>query len=182
MDEGSVILLDDEGMRRALARIAYEIIERSGAALSQLSLVGVRTRGWYLAQRLVRKVEEIEKVKLSCFALDVSAFRDDVGQMTAGRRATLAPGLLQAVDKGRVVLVDDVLFTGRTVRAALDALTSGARPEMIQLAVLVDRGHRELPIRPDYVGKNIPTARSERVRVHVQELDHEDSVRLQKTS
>lgn len=180
MDDGSVTLLDDDGMRRALARIAYEMIERSGPALDQLSLVGVRTRGFYLAMRLVKRIAEIEQVQLPCYPLDVSSFRDDVLRDDGLKKATLDAAMLQAIDKRRVILVDDVLFTGRTVRAALDALTTGARPALIQLAVLIDRGHRELPIRPDYVGKNIPTARSERVRVQVRECDENDSVRLQK--
>ncbi|MCY0877230.1 MAG: bifunctional pyr operon transcriptional regulator/uracil phosphoribosyltransferase PyrR [Firmicutes bacterium] len=180
MNEGSVVLLDEAGMRRALARIAYEIIERSGSALDELSLVGVRTRGYDLALRLVARIAEIEQVGIPCHALDVSSFRDDISTSALLPRQQLDPTFLGAIDKRRIILVDDVLFTGRTVRAALDALTTGARPSLIQLAVLIDRGHRELPIRPDYVGKNIPTARSERVRVHVVERDQKDDVILQK--
>jgi len=178
MEQG-VTLLDAEGMRRALARIAYEIIERSGPMLTQTTVVGIRTRGWFLANRIMQRIAEIEQVQVPCHALDISSFRDDAplhGQVYLPEDA-----LLSAVDKRRVILVDDVLYTGRTVRAALDALTSGARPAVISLAVLVDRGHRELPIRPDYVGKNIPTARTERVRVRVAEIDGEDAVRLHKS-
>jgi len=178
--QGEVTLLDAEGMRRALARIAYEVIERAGADLSKVVLIGVRTRGWHLARRLAERVAEIEGVRLPHLALDVSAFRDDVPATLAVARPQGDAELAAAVDKRSVILVDDVLFTGRTVRAALDALTCGARPARIQLAVLVDRGHRELPIRPDYVGKNMPTAKAERVRVLLSEVDGDDGVRLQK--
>ncbi len=192
-DVTPVTLLDQDGIRRALSRIAYEILERSGN-LQDLIIIGIRTRGWYLAQRLAARIGDIEGQHMPCQALDVSLFRDDRRSKEGDGRRLLAPAyredavmqndleLARMVDGKRVVLVDDVLFTGRTVRAALDALTHDARPAIIQLAVLVDRGHRELPIRPDYVGKNLPTAKLERVKVLVKEVDGEDAVRLHKVS
>lgn len=175
----SVTLLDEDGVRRALSRIAYEIIERVGD-LNDLVIVGIRTRGWYLATRLAGRISEMEGLEVPHLELDVSPYRDDRFPGWQGRMDHSTPMLEwnQQIDQRRVVLVDDVLFTGRTVRAALDALTQAARPALIQLAVLVDRGHRELPIRPDYVGKNIPTASNERVQVLVKEVDGDDAVRL----
>ncbi|HEX6989697.1 MAG TPA: bifunctional pyr operon transcriptional regulator/uracil phosphoribosyltransferase PyrR [Bacillota bacterium] len=168
-------ILDADAVRRALTRIAHEILERNGGA-GDLVLVGIRTRGAFLARRLGDLVHRIEGVKPPVAALDITLYRDDrepPAGVERGRAAAMEP-----VDvAGRlVVLVDDVLYTGRTVRAALDAVTDRGRPSAIQLAVLVDRGHRELPIRPDYVGKNVPTSRRERVAVHIQEVDGEDGV------
>lgn len=174
-DNEAVTLLDQTAMERALKRIAHEIVERQDGA-AEVVLVGVRTRGFYLAKRLAEEFGRIEGRQPPVLELDVSPFRDDREKIAEPS----AQPQLEAVDKRRVVLVDDVLFTGRTVRAALDALTESARPAQIQLAVLVDRGHRELPIRPDYVGKNIPTARTERIYVRILECDGEDAVRLYK--
>jgi pyrimidine operon attenuation protein/uracil phosphoribosyltransferase len=176
------ILLDDEALRRTLSRIAHEIIEQN-AELDDVALVGIHTRGVPLAQRLRRLIEERSDVELALGQLDITFHRDDVA-VRAGRPPEHAQPVVRdsRLDfdlEGRtVILVDDVLYTGRTIRAAIDALFDYGRPARVQLAVLADRGHRELPIRPDYVGKNLPTSRSERVNVHVEELDRVDEVRI----
>jgi pyrimidine operon attenuation protein/uracil phosphoribosyltransferase len=168
------VILDAEGVRRAWRRIAHEIIERQ-PNLAQLSLLGIVTRGVPLAERLAATLEQLEDVRLSVLPLDVRAYRDDLPKAFAAH----LPVLPAAAVEGRpVLLVDDVLFNGRTVRAAIDAVIEAGRPTQIQLAVLVDRGHRELPIRPDYIGKNVPTSRQEWVEVHLSEIDGEDSVRI----
>ena len=179
------VILDAEGVRRAWRRIAHEIIERQ-PNLSQLSLVGIVTRGVPLAERLAAALEQLEGVRVPVIALDVRPYRDDLPKaFTLMQRPSPAGGERQggglpaaAVDGRPVLLVDDVLFNGRTVRAAIDAVIEAGRPTQIQLAVLVDRGHRELPIRPDYIGKNVPTSRQEWVEVHLSETDGEDSVRI----
>ncbi len=181
---GEITLLDAESMRRALSRIAYEIVERI-SELDRLVLCGIHTRGSVLADRLAQKIQELEGYSIPHFAIDISHYRDDrliIDDQTGIRQhnASLGHEFVPLIDAKSIVLVDDVLFTGRTVRAALDALTSTARPDLIQLAVLIDRGHRELPIRPDYIGKNIPTARTERVQVLVTEIDLKDGVYLKK--
>ncbi|TME80117.1 MAG: bifunctional pyr operon transcriptional regulator/uracil phosphoribosyltransferase PyrR [Chloroflexi bacterium] len=168
------VILDAEGLRRAWRRIAHEVIERQ-PNLAQLSLLGIVTRGLPLAQRLAATLEELEGVRLSVIPLDVRAYRDDLPRAAAAPLPIL-PAV--AVDGRPVLLVDDVLFNGRTVRAAIDAVIAAGRPTQIQLAVLVDRGHRELPIRPDYIGKNVPTSRQEWVDVHLIETDGEDSARI----
>ncbi|PTA66808.1 bifunctional pyr operon transcriptional regulator/uracil phosphoribosyltransferase PyrR [Deinococcus arcticus] len=175
MTPKAIILTPDE-VRRALTRIAHEIIERNKGA-EQLALIGVHTRGIPLAARLAQKLSELEGVAVPTGMLDITLYRDDLSEVAQQPiiRETQVPFDLR--DR-RVVLVDDVLYTGRTVRAALDALIDLGRPAGIQLAVLVDRGHRELPIRADYVGKNLPTAAGEVVKVKVQETDGVDSVEL----
>jgi pyrimidine operon attenuation protein / uracil phosphoribosyltransferase len=178
----AVVLLDAEAISKALARIAHEIIE-GNVDLDRVALVGIQTRGVPLASRLRRLVAERRGVELLLGALDITFHRDDVlvrdGARPPGRqpivRATSVPFSLEGMT---VVLVDDVLYTGRTIRAAIDALLDFGRPARVQLAVLVDRGHRELPIRPDYVGKNLPTARSERIQVELVEVDEVDAVLL----
>lgn len=171
----ATILTNDE-IRRALTRIAHEIIERNKGAES-LALIGVHTRGIPLADRLAEKLSELEGVEVPRGMLDITLYRDDLSEVAHQPiiRETQVPF---DIAHRRVVLVDDVLYTGRTVRAALDALIDLGRPEGIQLAVLVDRGHRELPIRADYVGKNLPTARHEVVKVKLQETDGVDIVEL----
>jgi pyrimidine operon attenuation protein / uracil phosphoribosyltransferase len=166
-------VLDEIALERALTRIAHEILERNGGS-SELAFVGIRTRGVTLAHRLVGKIARIDGTTLPVGALDITLYRDDLDMRGAPVvRGTDIPFSI----KGKVViLVDDVLFTGRTIRAALDALIDLGRPRMIQLATLIDRGHRELPIRPDYVGKNVPTSRRELVAVRLSEHDHEDRV------
>ena len=165
-------IFDAEAVQRALRRIAHEIIERNRELLSTLVLAGIPARGVELAQRIAGEIEAIEKVRVATGVLDVSMHRDDLGRR--GRlpvvRASQLPVSLEARS---VVIVDDVLFTGRTCRAAMDALGAFGRPARIQFAVLIDRGHRELPIRPDFVGKNVPTAPGERVRVRLQNVDGE---------
>jgi pyrimidine operon attenuation protein/uracil phosphoribosyltransferase len=174
------VLLDEEQVRRTLSRIAHEIIERNDD-LETVALVGIHTRGVPLAQRLRRLIAERSGVELALGQLDITFHRDDVHV-----RSGLAPRRPQPLVRdtkldfeleGRtVVLVDDVLYTGRTIRAAIDALFEYGRPERVQLAVLADRGHRELPIRPDYVGKNLPTARGDRIQVELVEVDEVDRV------
>jgi pyrimidine operon attenuation protein/uracil phosphoribosyltransferase len=178
-DGGSFLLrahvLDAEDLRRAFTRIAHEIVERNHGA-DRILLVGLYTRGLVIAQRLAAAIESVERVGVPVGALDVAFFRDDIGlRPVQPLGPTEVP--VDLTDKV-VVLVDDVLFTGRTVRAALDALTELGRPEAVQLAVLVDRGHRELPIRADYVGKNLPTKRSEDVRVRLAEVDGDDGIAI----
>jgi len=170
------VLVDSAGFARTITRLAHEIIERNRGT-ERLAFVGMQTRGVYLAQRLARKVEEIEGTALPVGVLDTTMYRDDF--RTALKqpqvRVTEIPFDLYNMN---VVLVDDVLYTGRTVRAALDALMDLGRPKRIQLAVLVDRGHRELPIKPDFVGRNVPTSINEEVRVRMTEIDSEDAVLL----
>jgi pyrimidine operon attenuation protein/uracil phosphoribosyltransferase len=187
----STTLLDGQAISKALSRIAHEVIEGSsgtaGDGLDRVALVGIQTRGVPLASRLRRLVGERSGVDLPTGALDITFHRDDVhvrdGRRPPGRqpvvRATTIPFALEGLT---VVLVDDVLYTGRTIRAAIDALLDFGRPARVQLAVLVDRGHRELPIRPDYVGKNLPTARSERIKVELVEVDEIDRVLLVRES
>jgi pyrimidine operon attenuation protein/uracil phosphoribosyltransferase len=170
------VIMDEAAIRRALTRIAHEIIERN-KGVEDCIIVGIKTRGIYLAQRLVERIELIENVKVPVGELDITFYRDDLQHKSED--AILQGSQLPDQITGKtVILVDDVLYTGRTVRAALDALIDNGRPRMIQLAVLVDRGHRELPIRPDFVGKNVPTARTEIVDVQLAEVDVMDIVSI----
>ncbi len=176
------VLLDEEQVRRTLSRIAHELIERNDE-LESVALVGIHTRGVPLAQRLRSLVEERAGVELPLGQLDITFHRDDVhvrgGHAPRRPQPLVRDTRLDFELEGRtVVLVDDVLFTGRTIRAAIDALLEYGRPDRVQLAVLADRGHRELPIRPDYVGKNLPTGRDERVQVELVEIDEIDRVLL----
>ena len=176
------VLLDAEGIERTLSRIAHELIERSDD-LEQVALVGIHTRGVPLAQRLRRLVAERTGEELPVGQLDITFYRDDV-QVRGGEAPLHAQPLVRstaldfALEGMTVVLVDDVLYTGRTIRAAVEALFDYGRPARVQLAVLADRGHRELPIRPDYVGKNLPTSRDERIQVQLLEVDEVDRVLL----
>ena len=169
-------VLEAADVRRALTRIAYEIVERNKGA-RELVLLGIPTRGVHLARRLAERIAEVEGAAIPCGSLDVTMYRDDIALRPARSpgRTDVPPA---GVDGRVVVLVDDVLFSGRTIRAALDALNDIGRPRAVQLAVLVDRGHRELPIRADYVGKNLPTSLAETVSVRVAEHDGEDGVLL----
>jgi pyrimidine operon attenuation protein / uracil phosphoribosyltransferase len=176
------LLLDHEQLRRTLRRIAHEIVEKH-RDLSTLALVGIYTRGVTLAQRLRAEIEQIAGERVASGALDITFYRDDVAIRSGEQRAHPQPVVKATrldfpLEGKSVVLVDDVLYTGRTIRAAIEALFDYGRPERVQLAVLVDRGHRELPIRPDYVGKNLPTARSERVNVQLLEVDEIDRIVL----
>lgn len=167
-------IMDPEGVRRALFRIAHEIIERN-QGVADLVLVGIRRRGVPLAGRLQAIIREIEGREVPLGILDITLYRDD---LTSRLEQPLVRGteIPFSIQRRTVVLVDDVLYTGRTVRAALDALMDLGRPQQIQLAVLIDRGHRELPVRADYVGKNVPTSRREEVSVRLEEIDGEDMV------
>jgi pyrimidine operon attenuation protein/uracil phosphoribosyltransferase len=186
-DATARLLLDGEAIAKALSRIAHEIIERNdgeaASGLDELALVGIQSRGAPLASRLRRLVEERSGVALPVGALDITFHRDDVhvrhGGRPPGRQPVVrATSIAFPIEGMTVVLVDDVLYTGRTIRAAIDALLEFGRPARVQLAVLVDRGHRELPIRPDFVGKNLPTGRDERIQVELVELDERDGVFL----
>ena len=176
------VLLDEESIRRTLSRIAHEIIERN-EDLDTVALVGIHTRGVPIAQRIRKLVEERSGDELALGQLDITFHRDDV-HVRAGQAPRRAQPLVRDTKldfdlEGRtVILVDDVLYTGRTIRAAIDALFEYGRPDRVQLAVLADRGHRELPIRPDYVGKNLPTTRGQRVQVELMEVDEIDRVIL----
>jgi pyrimidine operon attenuation protein/uracil phosphoribosyltransferase len=172
------VVLDGDDMRRTLVRIAHEIVEKNaGERAERLAIVGIHRRGAILARRLHALLSELLEREVPRGDLDISFYRDDLGRRTE-QPVVHSSHLDFAVDGGTVVIVDDVLYTGRTVRAAIEALFDYGRPDRVQLAVLVDRGHRELPIRPDYVGKNLPTALSERVNVHVAELDGTDEVTI----
>lgn len=169
------IVLDQASMQRALTRITYEILEHNKGG-QNLILVGVKTRGEYLAHRIADRLEQLEGVQIPVMAIDISDYRDDrLSQHT--QLGLDEEDRVNIIDQN-IVLVDDVLFTGRTTRAALDALIQIGRPKTISLAVLIDRGHRELPIRADFVGKNIPTAQNEKIQVHVKEIDGTDDVEI----
>ena len=162
------LIMDDLAIQRSLKRITHEIIEHN-KGVDNIILVGIRSRGVYLARRLAALIRSFEQVEIPVYALDVSFWRD-------GHKRTQSRSEAIPVQDRKVILVDDVLFKGRTIRAAMDAITSFGRAREIQLAVLVDRGHRELPIRADYIGKNIPSALHEQILVRVEELDHESAV------
>ncbi len=167
------IIMDEKAIERALFRISHEIIEKN-KGVENIVLVGIMTRGWPLAHRLAKKIEEIEGSKVPLFSLDITYYRDDY------EKDDRAPLSVKSVDFNikdkTVVLVDDVLYTGRTVRAALDAIVDQGRPKNVELAVLIDRGHRELPIRADFIGKNVPTSRLERISVQLEETDGANQV------
>ncbi|PZD93868.1 bifunctional pyr operon transcriptional regulator/uracil phosphoribosyltransferase PyrR [Paenibacillus sambharensis] len=178
MSEEQHIIMDELGIRRALTRIAHEILEKN-KGIDNCVLIGIRTRGIYLANRIAERIKEIEGTPVPVGELDITQYRDDRDN------ASGTTSVLEAVSSGeitihnkRIILFDDVLFTGRTIRAAMDAIMDLGRPQLIQLAVLVDRGHRELPIRPDYVGKNVPTAKLEAIEVSLQEVDGGDKVTI----
>lgn len=175
--EGKLIV-DGEGLKRTINRIAFEIVERN-KELSDLSIVGIERRGVVLARRIADKINEIDGIDIPCGSLNITMHRDDLPG-DANRDKLKKPDIQIEVAGRKVVLVDDVLYTGRSVRAAMDTILSKGRPASIQLAVIVDRGHRELPIRADYVGKNIPTSREEVVHVLVNEYDGAEGVVLEK--
>ncbi|MPM93554.1 Bifunctional protein PyrR [bioreactor metagenome] len=169
-------LMDEKAINRALTRIAHEIVEKN-KGVDNICFLGIKTRGLPLASRLANKILSIEGQAVSFAEIDVTNYRDDLESKRGELKSDIMAINLDLKDK-KVVLVDDVLFTGRTVRAAMDAIMDYGRPVSIQLAVLVDRGHRELPIRADYVGKNLPTSRSEEVIVNLNEIDGRDIVLL----
>ena len=178
----SVEGLDEAGVRRALTRIAHEVVERNGGG-RDVRFVGIHTNGVPLARRIAEAVARIEGIegRPVVGAIDITLYRDDGGRLGATARLEPTDIPFDLTDR-KVVLVDDVLYTGRTIRAALDALIDFGRPASVQLAVLVDRGHRELPIRADHVGKNVPTSREEIVKVHLEETDGEDGVEIERVA
>ncbi|MFE4711234.1 MULTISPECIES: bifunctional pyr operon transcriptional regulator/uracil phosphoribosyltransferase PyrR [unclassified Paenibacillus] len=181
------VIMDETAIRRALSRIAHEILEKN-KGIENCLLVGIRTRGVYLARRIAERIKEIEGVAIPYGELDITHYRDDrsdegKSSNEAGASAVVSSNLMLNADSAgihdqKVILCDDVLYTGRTIRAAMDALMDCGRPRMIQLAVLADRGHRELPIRPDYVGKNVPTSKHEQIEVALKEYDGKDEVSI----
>jgi pyrimidine operon attenuation protein/uracil phosphoribosyltransferase len=171
------VVMDADRIGRTLTRIAHEIVERN-KGVQDLALVGVRRRGEHIAKRLGASIKDITGHEIPTGALDITLYRDDVARQAA-KPLVRRTEINFSIDAKKILLVDDVLFTGRTTRAALDALTDFGRPSSIQLVVLVDRGHRELPIRADYVGKNIPTSLSDSVNVRLTEIDDRDEVELQ---
>ncbi len=171
-------LLDEKAISRALTRIAHEIIEKN-KGVGDCVLIGIRTRGIFLAKRLQQRIYEIEGADIPVGELDITLYRDDLSTKTkSGEPLVNGSDVPFSLKDKKVILVDDVLYTGRTVRAALDALVDIGRPAQIQLAVLIDRGHRELPIRADYVGKNIPTAKNEKIVVKLKEMDDGEQVSI----
>lgn len=174
------VLLDGPSLNRAITRIAHEIIERN-KGIDEVILVGIKTRGAYLAKRLAERIEAIEGKAIRTGELDITLYRDDLSTKQVNDQAQVQQvDIDYQVSDQKIVLIDDVLYTGRTVRAALDAVMDLGRPAQIQLAVLVDRGHRELPIRADYVGKNIPTSSAERIVVNLEETDGQDIITIHK--
>jgi pyrimidine operon attenuation protein / uracil phosphoribosyltransferase len=171
------IVMDADRIGRTLTRIAHEIVERN-KGVQDLAIVGVRRRGEHIAKRLASSIKDITSHDIPTGSLDITLYRDDVARQAA-KPLVRRTEINFSIDARKILLVDDVLFTGRTTRAALDALTDFGRPSSIQLVVLVDRGHRELPIRADYVGKNIPTSLSDSVNVRLTEIDDRDEVELQ---
>ncbi|WP_404331441.1 bifunctional pyr operon transcriptional regulator/uracil phosphoribosyltransferase PyrR [Mesobacillus maritimus] len=172
------VVLDEQAIRRALTRIAHEIIEKN-KGIEGCILVGIRTRGIYLAERLAERIQQIEGKEIAVGELDITLYRDDLTKKTDDQEPLVkGSDIPYVITNQKVILVDDVLYTGRTVRAALDALVDIGRPSSVQLAVLVDRGHRELPVRADYVGKNIPTSSSEKIVVELTEVDENDRVSI----
>jgi pyrimidine operon attenuation protein / uracil phosphoribosyltransferase len=172
-------VVDQEGLNRVITRIAHEILERNKGT-KNLALIGMRTRGEFLARRIFEKIKQIENIEIPLGVLDVTLYRDDFRTRLKQPEVSVSDMTFDINDKD-VILIDDVLYTGRTVRSALNALMDFGRPSSIQFFVLVDRGHRELPIRADYVGKNIPTASSEEIKVKMQEIDGEDAIYLVET-
>ena len=173
------VVMDADRIDRSITRIAYEILEKN-KGVEELALIGIRTRGVYIAQRIQEKVFHIEGTNVPLGILDITLYRDDIAQRK-GKPRLERTDVPFSLDNKKVVLVDDVLFTGRTIRAAMDALIDLGRPKRIQLAVLVDRGHRELPIRADFVGKDFPSSLWEAVSVHLKETDQKDEVIIEES-
>ena len=169
-------IMDEKAINRSITRLSHEIIEKN-KGIEDVVLIGIHTRGVPLAKRLASKIKQIENAEVSVSSLDITLYRDDLSKIDDNPIVNKSQISIDINDKN-VVLVDDVIFTGRTVRAAMDALIDMGRPKTIQLAVLVDRGHRELPIRPDYIGKNVPTSKKEVISVHLDEVDKDNEVEI----
>lgn len=169
-------VVDQVTMKRALTRITYEIIERN-QSIEEIVLVGIKTRGIYIAARIAERLKQLENIEVPVGELDITLYRDDKKEI-AQEPELHSSAIPVSLEGKEVILIDDVLYTGRTIRAAMDAVMDFGRPRKISLAVLVDRGHRELPIRADYVGKNIPTAKKEEILVEMQELDGQDRIMI----
>ena len=173
------VVMDADRIARSLARIAHEVVERN-RGIEELALVGIRTRGVPIARRIADTIREINGYQIPTGALDITLYRDDLMRHPVGPQPLVRRTEIPfSIDDKRILLVDDVLYTGRTIRAALDALIDFGRPKSIQLVVLIDRGHRELPIKADYVGKNLPTSLAQSVQVHLAEIDGRDEVEIQ---
>ncbi|MEJ1320747.1 bifunctional pyr operon transcriptional regulator/uracil phosphoribosyltransferase PyrR [Latilactobacillus sakei] len=173
-------VVDSTTMKRVFTRITYEIIEQN-KGISDLVFVGIKTRGVFIAERIAKRLEQLEGVTVPVGTLDITLYRDDQHDLNSHNEPQLNGNDIPVdITDKHVILIDDVLYTGRTIRAALDALMDLGRPKKISLAVLVDRGHRELPIRPDFVGKNIPTALNEQIKVAMQEIDEHDGITIEK--
>jgi len=179
LEEEQLVIMDETAIRRALTRIAHEIVEKN-KGIDGCHIVGIRTRGIYLAKRIAERIAEIEGKTVDYSELDVTQYRDDRLELTDSDQSGFKEiaKLSFPVKEKKIILVDDVLYTGRTIRAAMDAIMDSGRPQSIQLAVLVDRGHRELPIRPDFVGKNVPTSKQEEINVALKDIDSEDQVTI----
>jgi pyrimidine operon attenuation protein / uracil phosphoribosyltransferase len=169
-------IMDAAGVERSITRLSHEILEKNRGAES-IVIVGIRTRGEYIARRIARTIEQVEQTTVKIGSLDITLYRDDL-QGKLEQPQLKGTDIIFDINGKNVILIDDVLYTGRTIRAALDELVDLGRPKSIQLAVLVDRGHRQFPIRADFVGKNVPTSAEESIRVHVKEVDGEDAVLL----
>ncbi|MGG7058661.1 bifunctional pyr operon transcriptional regulator/uracil phosphoribosyltransferase PyrR [Clostridium tertium] len=169
-------LLDDKAIYRTLIRISHEIIEKN-KGIDDVVLVGIKRRGYPIAERIAKNIENIEGVKVPVGSVDITLYRDDISEIKDTPKVNNSNLGVEIIGK-KVILVDDVLYTCRTVRAAIDAIMDSGRPDQIQLAVLIDRGHKELPIRADYVGKNIPTSKNEIIAVEIEEIDGKDSVKI----
>ena len=174
-----ILIMDEKGMKRVLIRITHEIIERN-KGVEELAIIGIKTRGAYLAERVAGLIKKIEEVEVPVGSMDITLYRDDISTKLEQPVIQKTDIAFDVVEK-HIILVDDVLFTGRTIRAALDQIIDFGRPRSIQLAVLIDRGHRELPIRADYVGKNVPTSFDDLVQVNIKEVDGDDSVSVIKS-
>lgn len=173
-------IIDEDGLGRIITRMAHEILEKNKGS-QNLVLMGMKTRGEYLAARIFERIKEIEKIELPLGVLDVTLYRDDFRTRLKQPEVSVS-NITFDINGKDVVIIDDVLYTGRTVRSALNALMDFGRPHSIQLCVLVDRGHRELPIRADYIGKNIPTSNQEEIKVRMKEIDGEDAIYLMENS
>lgn len=169
------IVMDEVAIKRAISRISYEIIEKNKGT-EDIIFVGILTRGKDIAKRISQKIYEVEDIKIPVYPIDITNFRDDVENKTSDFKNSIE----KDINGKKIILVDDVIYTGRSVRAAMDGILEQGRPSSIQLVVLVDRGHRELPIRPDYVGKNIPTSKVENIEVEIKEVDGKDQVYIEK--